>query len=911
MRTGNVGRKIAFAVAAGWASVSLGFQPPIAERGGVVMRIAGFDERQDSQKLQVAERDAARPFPVEIQIENNSLSPVKGRLTVWLNDDWDVLDAPDGEVAVESGERKTLTATARARDGRALAALYPIHAAYAIPGGEALHPIAIFKATLPDDAAPSAQKEPEAAATGGGHPAATGLTADMAPALTAPHPERFTLPVRGEQFKAEVAPGRNGLFDGTISFLHGEKSLVFSGFDCEVDGISVSSNAQAAAGMRCTARRVGGEYEIVHEVPMDGRVIPLRARAWAESGALRIRWDMPGVRRDERGSPRYTRLAIGACSLPAWLAYAGFGNVVENPRNFTLYADALTLSSRHVGADYANGLSLVQASDIFPDRLTCRRDENVFALEAHHDATFLFIPSANGAFAAARAFRDISGHRRSPSWRKAATRMCIDDWRTNIRAETGAITLFGKYGLGDSILVKHVWQRWGYDYRLPEILPPANVEGFMEIRAAARDAGMLFCPHDNYIDFFPDAEGFSYDLVAFNGEGNPQKAWFNASCRAQGYRWAPHAFLPRLERNAAAMRDLFAPEGIFIDVFSAMAPMDYRDRTGRFYPKTRTQEEWGRAFDTYRELLGVPQAVTVSEGGTDALVGHLDAGQSDHFAARRWMDESEFDDSERTPWHDMATHGRFVLYAGGQGGRYCAISWDKPGDEARHGYGSDDYLSNTVIGGRTPMCGIGSVRIAATTFWLLHDVCASLALADFESLDFGGSIHWQHSTFSNGGEVWSNRATNGVPWNAAGFVLPTYGFYAKTPAARAGIVEIDGRTRAFSETPETLFVDARPPCDTIADFAGLGVRTDGAFRLEHPAEGDWRMTPLPDSKPFHAEIDLAMLNEASAVASIEAIDPEPGASPPEWQQDGAILSLSVDASAFAYRIKFAQRQSRP
>ena len=42
-----------------------------------------------------------------------------------------------------------------------------------------------------------------------------------------------------------------------------------------------------------------------------------------------------------------------------------------------------------------------------------------------------------------------------------------------------------------------------------------------------------------------------------------------------------------------------------------------------------------------------------------------------------------------------------------------------------------------------------------------------------------------------------------------------------------------------------------------------------------------------------------------------SIDPEPGASPPEWQQDGAILSLSVDASAFAYRIKFAQRQSRP
>ena len=882
-------RVVAFLTAA-WTLSASAFLPPTAEHGGVTVRIVGFDESMDTKELHVVERDASKPFPIKIQIENKSPSPVKGLLNVWLNDDWDVLDLPHGEVSVASGETKTLTTTARAKEGRALAALYPVHVSYAVAGGEALHPIAIFKATLPTAEAKGSQPQPN-----------VGRVAPVATAQPLTEPEQFSLSVRGEKFTAEVSPGRSGLFDGTIAFSDGREKIVFKGFDCDVDGLTVSSNAQTAVAARCTARRIGDGYEIVHEVPVGGRIVPLRAWLWAEAGALRLRWDMPGVKRDMRGTPRYTRLAIGAGSLPAWRAYAGFGNVIENPRNFTLDGDGIRLSTRHVGVDYTNGLSFVQAVDVFPDRLVCRRDANVFSLETHHDATFSLIPSAKGAFAAARAFRDICGYRKSPAWQEAATRMCIDIWGGDFVKVADALSLAGKYGLGESIFVQHVWQRWGYDYRLPDVCPPIASEDFMKMRNAAKDAGMLFCPHDNYIDFYPDADGFSYDLVAFDSEGMPKKAWYNAGCRAQSYRWASHAFLLWLGRNTAAMRDSFAPDAIFIDVFSAMAPMDYYDRAGRFYPKMRTQAEWGRAFDTYREQLGVPKAVAVSEGGTDALVGHLDAGESDHFAARRWMDETEFDDSERTPWHDMATHGFFVLYAGGQSDRYCAISWNKHGDESLHGYGSDDYLNNTIIGGRTPMCGVNS-RITVMTYWLLHDICKSLALANFESLDFDGTIHRQHSTFSNGGEVWSNRATNGAPWKVKGFTLPTYGFYAATPDAKAGIVEIDGRRCAFAKSSGRLFVDAR--AGGLVPFGS--VKTDGAFRLEYPASGDWRIVPLPGSGPFRAEIDLARLGaERATVMAIEAVDAKNGASSVEWEQRDGILNVAVDSNAFAYRIRFS------
>src|SRR5260370_23614201 len=114
---------------------------------------------------------------------------------------------------------------------------------------------------------------------------------------------------------------------------------------------------------------------------------------------------------------------------------------------------------------------------------------------------------------------------------------------------------------------------------------------------ACKRNGLLFSPHDNYIDFYPDAEGFSYDHIVFNADGTPQKAWFNKGRQALSYRWRPTAFFPWLESNLKNIVAGFAPTAYFVDVFSAMAPMDFYDPQGRFFPKTITAGRWGAAFD--------------------------------------------------------------------------------------------------------------------------------------------------------------------------------------------------------------------------------------------------------------------------------------------------------------------------
>lgn len=618
----------------------------------------------------------------------------------------------------------------------------------------------------------------------------------------------FRLNVNGECFGAAVVLGAQGLTDGVIAFSDGKRVLTYRGFNCDVDHAPVGGVENGRPVLKVeTDNEWGGKWVVTHHVAGQSGGLEVRARLWVDKSALRIAWDMPKAERSVRGTPLFTRLGIGAGSEPVWRAYAGFGNVIENPGALSLRGGGFTLSTRHVGADYPNGLSLLQASDVFPDQLVYSPETRRFALEVPHDVCFMFVPSARGAFDAARACRDICGFRKGPGVDALLGRMCIDQWGGDYLEAAKGLREAGRYGLNDSVFVKHVWQLWGYDYRLPEIYPPrGGMEPFLVMRKATEDAGMLFCPHDNYIDFYPDAAGYSYDHIIFNENGTPQKAWFNEGRKALSYRWMPHAFRPWMEENMRLMRGGFRPDSLFIDVFTAMPPVDYYDRSGKFYPRTRTSKEWGDAFDICRKILK-SDAPMLSEAGTDALIGSLDGGQADHFHATRWT--RDFGDACRTPWHDMVTHGKMVLLAGGLGPRYSAVDWHKA-DRPLHGYGSDDYLSNTVMGGRNPMCDGPFSRRTVMTYWLLHDVCDVLARSEMETHTFGTTIRQQHTTFSNDGKVWANRSTNTVWTLANGKILPSYGFYAETEKARAGIVMIDGLRAAFAESVGTFFADARP-----------------------------------------------------------------------------------------------------
>ena len=869
---------LAFAVAFAAAFRVFAFLAPVESRDGVTIRIAWFEEEKTGDRsLKLREVEAGEPLEISVAVSNMGERRVKGTLSVWLNDDWIVDGDLEESVSIEPGEQRIFRRKAVPTQSL-LDAIYPVHAELRTKAFT-LHPIALFRAKPPD----------------------AWLAGTHAKMIIVEDP-----PVaEDDAFIADVEFGTNGLLDATITIGDGMRRLTFSGFECEVDGQRV------AKADSFTVAEEEGRVTVDHVCGFGRK---LRAEMWSEGGSLRIAWSMPEVERSSLGTPRYTRLAIGNCSHPAMRAYAGLGNVVEDPVSFSLATDGFRLSTRHVGADYANGMSLVQAVDVFPEGLECDSAKGRYSLVSSHDATFTFVPSMKGAFAAARRFAAISGYAAAPGVAKLRGKMCLDQWGGDLATAGSNVLAAAKYGLSDAIYVRHMWQRWGYDYRLPDICPAADHNGFLALRRDSAKAGIEFCPHDNYIDFYPDADGFSYDDIVFGEDGKPVKAWYNSGAKAQSYLWLPHAFVQRLDRNVSEMRRLYTPDALFIDVFTAKPPFDYRDRSGCFYPKTVTQEEWGKAFDLARKCLGRSDAAMLGEAGTDVLIGHVDGTQSDHFPASRWFGrEGVFSDSERVPWHDMVTHGKMVLFAGGLGHRYAAVDWNTPGDETLHGYGSDDYLANTVIGGRSPMCDGPFNRRAVMTYWLLHDVCERLAGSEFEKFGFdGNNIHRLHSTFG-AGEVWANRATNST-WSVAGATLPPYGFVAKCGDAEAGVVETHGRRWAYSKGPSGVFVDARGS----GVHSIFGIRTDGAVRItaDRPgfmkrhtpfigSNGEILVTPLPGSGMFDVTIDPTAFGfPFGHVKDVVAVDQGEGAADVRWTQKNGVIAIRADGNAFAYKILF-------
>jgi len=638
---------------------------------------------------------------------------------------------------------------------------------------------------------------------------------------------RYLLEDCGERYGAAVEEGPAGFLDAVFAFTDGEKDLTIRGFSCEIDG-------------EILANLTSRPY--------------VRVRVSAEKGALRVAWDTrEGPAKAVDGSPRFTRLAPGPASQRAWRVYAGFGSVWENLQFLDMQASGHSLSTRHVGFDYPNGLSLVQATDVPHDRLEVDASNRVARLVAHNDAVFTFVPSARGAFAAARRFAAVSGYRAAPGVEKMLGRMCIDDWSGNYKSAAATLRRFARYGLKDLLYLQHNWQRWGYDRRLPEVYPPrGNRAKFDDMVRAAKEAGYLFGIHDNYVDYYPDAPGFSYDLMCFNPDGTPLEAWYNPGPQSLSYRWLPHAIHPTLKRNMALQRDGFNPNALFIDVFTASMPKDVIDRQGVFYPAARNVKEWCDAWRECREVYGVPDAVMVSEAGNDTQIGFVDAAASDHYSPWKLTPQAVFDDGERVPWHDAVTHGKMLLLGGGLGARYSQpVGSDKPGDQDLHGYASDDYFCTTVIGGRVPMAALPD-RKAVTTYWLLNNLCAALGRAEFETFAFDGdNLHRQHATFSGGGDVRINRDPKG-PWKLAdGTTLPTYGFLARAAGNHvAGVVEIDGQRVGFAESPGLFFVDARPPAgtgeETYVASRVLSAELRAPNRLHVKVE--WTLdSPMPDN----------------------------------------------------------------
>ncbi len=645
--------------------------------------------------------------------------------------------------------------------------------------------------------------------------------------------------------RAAVVCGNYGILDGAIAFAGGEGTVVFGGMDVSVEDSRLAGIPSLAAMRNCRMRKDASGAVVSHGFQLGGERRELLAAVRAAG---------PGLRIQVSCDARITDITTGPADRRARRVYFGHGYCVDRPEAFSLRAGGHRLSTSHVGFDFDGGLSVLAATDNPPKKLRVDPAASIYSLHTAMNTVFTFVPSPAGAIDCAVKYRGLYGRRSSAGFGRKAGRFVFDIWGGRYADIADDMAAMAAYGLTDALLVVHAWQRWGYDYRLPDIYPPNPDLGTVaDVRRIAAVCGKNDIPwalHDNYIDFYPDAKGYTYDRICFAADGRPVKAWLNKGRQARSFRWRPDRIAPFYKRNLRLIKPNLGPTAYFIDVFSAIPCIDFYDRAGRFHSMLETRKHWGGAFDWIRDYLG-GNAPMISEAGHDHLVGHLDGADCQHLRlvprGRRFCITLPCEDWERTPWFDAVLHDRFSLHGVGYSGRY-------QGGRSRraHGIESDDYISAEMLAGHPAMIdrrGMG--RGAVRKYWLSQPFIRSIATDRIAAVTCdGGDIHRQVVRWESGAVVRVNRGT--TDWKTGGVVLPRYGYAARSGKIASSIERIDGVIVERSSRPGGLYVNGRGfGQDTSLPIRprlkGVRYLGDRKFRLEieweaaRPAPKDLRI----------------------------------------------------------------------
>jgi len=922
--------------------------------------------------------DYDQPVPVRVRLENHDKAVLTGVAEVRnLVDDWRVVGRARQPFSLKDGQAATLTFCVAAGK-ETYAELYPIHVYARFRDGQqerTAHAVRIIEPKLqrPDASLKTPPSVPVTSVpVRGAFPlwsthgparkaAIRRITEALGGLATGPPPPgqilridrsilgNVRLPVRhgyvlglgpdGDRCAVLVQPGRRGLIDGLIGLGYADgKTIVFDGLPVQINGSAVGEWTSTVAYERCDRRISEGRLTAVHRLGDRLGAFDLTISLWSDGPGLRIKFDCagdPAGKTDPADPRRITDLSLGPANVKASRVYYGHGYCIENPKGFGAHFGGHNMSASHVGFDFESGIALLQAVDNPPDRLEVRPDQRRYQLHTHMNATLTLVASKKGAFDCAIQYRELYDKPAAGGVRRLAGRFTYDIWWSGPFADIAKqMARQIRYGCTDAILTLHVWQRWGYDYRLPDIFPPnprlGTVEDLRQIGELCRKHDIPWGLHDNYTDFYPDATGYTYDHVCFGRDGTPRKAWCNVGRRAQSYRWRPDRFMPFLQRNLKRIKPALDPSHYFIDVLSSIGCYDFYDRQGGFHPKLETRRRWGEAFAWVRDYLG-DAAPTTSEAGHDQLVGYLDGADCQFLTLStiprptRFMITMRCEDWERTPWYDAVLHDKFILHGVGYCNRYRA---GRPRE--LHGISSNDYISAEVLTGHPAMVDARCWGAAAVRkYWLLQDIARNLALRRIRSVTFADdNIHRQHVTWDNGTRVWVNRGQS--DWIVHGHVLPQYGYLVEGKDLFSTIERRDGVIVEHTGGPAGVYCNARPlggdrtvnvrlkppapgaeseePRINLEkrriDFGPL--ITDGACRVQG-IKGGVRITPLPDSPPCSVRLrpwksghdrpvagaTMAALDEAGQTVRLTSVP----------ATDGDV-SLTHDGKAFCYEVRW-------
>ena len=410
-------------------------------------------------------------------------------------------------------------------------------------------------------------------------------------------------------------------------------------------------------------------------------------------------------------------------------------------------------------------------------------------------------------------------HRPSPFLGDLAHRVVMDVWGGTFAEDEQWLRELAPYGITQFLIIKHVWQRDGYDRTLPNVMPANARQGgdqaLRRLSLTAQQLGHRFCVHENFYDYYPNAEAFKPEHCALDPGGRPQRGWDRGPVAASIMK--PSRLMDYARRFTPEVKRRYDCDAAYHDIMPTWR-VDYDADVADSGMIRRTHEYTKRLCTYDHEVFAGP---VVFEAICSAMSGVFDGGCNHGTDTYRTPPAVAFELLKVHP--KMSNHG-FGYYERWLPWGY-GPSW---GSYVMTDRELDQYRATQIAFGRTGFIGQqlrphphGLVR----EYHLMQAFARAYTGRELRKLayfvekdgwqgwvDAGtayrlGEWHRVRALYEGAQTVYANLSEE--PWAVADHVLPPYGSLTTGPRANAYTAVIDGQTVDFARYDDTAYVDAR------------------------------------------------------------------------------------------------------
>ncbi|MDG3007836.1 DUF5696 domain-containing protein [Paludisphaera mucosa] len=536
---------------------------------------------------------------------------------------------------------------------------------------------------------------------------------------------------------------------------------------------------------------------------------------------------------------------------------------------------------------YNNKVSYLPAEDLF---VSSQVDWTVSAASRHDEATRVDylaltdktrnVPVERFLYSAAWNIDEVLPNipnPPSPYIKDLSDRVVLDIWGGRYADIARKLETLHDLGLRRLAVIIHDWQRSGYDNGLPAHFPAAEDKGgeagMRTLEATGKRLGYLVALHENYVDYYPNFEGFAEKDIAVDSEGKRQNAWFHPGNKIQSFAIKPTAMLDLAKTQSPEIHRRYDTTGSFLDVNSSVPPWFHVDQqagvdgAGTFQRVRKAHRE---TWQFLRETHGGP---VFGEGNHhwywSGLLDGAEAQFGSGWAGEAGLDAPLFVDFDLLKIHPLQLN---------HGMGYYERWWDG----SRVPRGSlppvavlDQYRMQEIAFGHAGFLS-GSAWASPPLAWLEYNLMAPVvpryAASAVTQIQYELEGHWVDASavvrsgvstpdawnrvrvrYDGGLTVVANQSAE--PLKVEGVELPQFGWIARGEGLTAGTTLRNGIVTDSVETPDASFANARSAVDW--DFSGVRrvLPTVAAFRQTGPrtftAAYAWKVRE-PMKTDFHA-----------------------------------------------------------